>query len=106
MNSKYILIFLVSFLLIATPLCIFPINFFPGEVIVDYKGVEYVEYPPLSLSYFFGLGFEEGDFDEYEGKRVLSYRLTKQGWGLVVSILLLLPALITYRVYLQGNKTK
>lgn len=98
MNSKYILIFLVCFILIALPLCIFPINFFPGVIVFDINGTDFVEQVNLSLSYFFNLGLNEGDLDG-----VKAFYLTKQGWILAVCILVCLPALITYRVYLRNN---
>ena len=100
MNSKYILTFLICFVLIALPLCVFPINFFPGVIVQDISGTDVSIEAPLSLSYFFGMGLNEGDLDGIKG-----FYLTKQGWILAVCILICLPALITYRVYLR-NKNK
>ncbi len=82
-------------------MCIFPINLFTGIIELDINGVKHLEEAPLSLSYFFGLGFNAADLEGIE-----SFYLTKQGWALVVCILLGLPTLITYRVYLQGKNKK
>lgn len=101
MKSRYILIFLICFLLVCLPLSIFPINFFPGVIVQEVNGSSVEIEAPLSLSYFFGLGLNKGDLDG-----VTAFYLTKQGWALAICLLIGLPAMITYRVYLQGKKKK
>ncbi len=101
MKSKYILIFLVSFLLICIPLSLFPINFFPGVIVTNVGGTSMQIEAPLSLSYFFGMGLNEGDLDN-----VSAFYFTKTGWALAICILIGIPSIITYRLYLQALKKK
>ena len=93
---KPIYIFLLSFLVIAAILFLFPINLFDGEVEYQKKLVYVVEKQPLSLSYFIGLGYDPADMDV-----VKSFRLLPGGYLLAGIMLLGFPALIAYRVYLK-----
>jgi len=84
--------FLVSFLIITLPLILFPVNLFDGEIIYN-NGL--IEPAPLSLSYFFGLGYNTQDMEP-----VASFHLIGKGYFLAFILTLGIPALITYRVYL------
>jgi hypothetical protein len=84
--------FLVTFLIITLPLIVFPVNLFDGEII--YKN-GLIEPAPLSLSYFFGLGYHPSDMEP-----VASFHLIGKGYFLAFILTLGIPTLITYRVYL------
>jgi hypothetical protein len=84
--------FFVCFLIIALPLILFPVNLFDGEIV--YKN-GLVEPTPLSLSYFFGIGYHPSEMEP-----VASFHLVAKGYFLAFILTLGIPALISYRVYL------
>ena len=88
-----LLTFLVCFLIITIPLIVFPVNLFDGEI-VYLNGL--VEPAPLSLSYFFGLGYEQADMES-----VASFHLVTKGYFMAFILTLGLPSLIAYRIYLM-----
>lgn len=94
-------VFLISFLAIALPLCIFPINLFRGEIIMMEGLVETKIEAPLSLSYFFGLGYSEEDMIG-----IKDFYLKPGGYILAVLFTLGFPSLIALRVYLGKNFKK
>ncbi len=99
---KMLKYYLITFLIIAVPLCLFPIKLFNGIIVLDTSLGEQIFPTKLSLSYFFGIGYEKSDL---EG--VKDFYLTTQGKILVALILFALPALVAYRVYLSKTpKTK
>lgn len=93
-------IFLLFMFGIALPLFTLPINLFPGEITYQ-KGLSTytITETNLSLSYFVGLGLNPGDLDD-----VVSFRLSLGGYALAICYLLLLPGVITYRIYLKRHK--
>ena len=94
--KKIYLIFVIAFLTIATPLFLFPINLFRGQII--YEQVPEAIDCHLSLSYFVGLGYEIEDM-----KGVESFYLTIEGYLLAFSILIGFPFLLAYRSYLKHD---
>jgi hypothetical protein len=94
------IIFLLLIFIIALPLFTLPLNLFPGEII--FSDGKY-EKPPvninLSLSYFIGYGLNPGDLDDVE-----TFYLTPWGYALAICYLVLLPGVITYRIYLWRLK--
>lgn len=94
-------IFMISFLAIALPLCIFPINLFQGEIILMEGMVETKIQAPLSLSYFLGLGYEEEDMIG-----IKDFYLTTGGYILAALFTLGFPALIAFRVHLRNGSRK
>ena len=73
-----------------------PINLFDG-VIVFKSGLQEINIErPLSLSYFIGLGFEEGDMVGVE-----NFYLTLKGKVMALIFILGLPALLAYRFHLK-----
>lgn len=94
--KKIYLIFVIGFLSIATPLFLFPINLFPGQIVYDHIP-EAIDCH-LSLSYFVGLGYEINDM-----KGVESFYLTMEGYLLAFSILIGFPFLLAYRIYLKRS---
>jgi hypothetical protein len=91
-----IVTFFVCFLIISTPLILFPVNLFDGEIIYK-NGI--IEPRPLSLSYFFGLGYDLKDMGS-----VASFHLVSKGYFLAFILTVGIPALIAYRVYLVIEK--
>lgn len=92
-------VFFLVFALIAIPLCIFPINLFSGEIHYENGLGEFVVDAPLSLSYFFGLGMNEGDTIGLK-----SFNLTISGYLTAFIFLIGIPGLVAYRIYL-GSKS-
>ena len=94
--QKPIYVFLISMLLIALPLFLFPINLFQGEIVYQHGLVESVVDAPLSLSYFVGLGYNPDDMIG-----IKSFHLKPGGYLLAVLLIVGVPGLIAYRVGLR-----
>ncbi len=95
MNRKTtltLITFLVCFLIVTLPLILFPVNLFDGEIIYKNGAIEQV---PLSLSYFFGIGYDDADMTN-----VVSFHLIPKGYFLAIIFTIGIPALIAYRIYL------
>lgn len=94
LKKNPILIFILLFLLVSIPLWIFPINFFPGEIILE-NGLQQITLERnLSLSYFIGMGMNEGDLDG-----VHSFYLKPTGYILAFIVTVGIPALVALRFY-------
>ena len=97
--KRVFLIFLLAFFAIAIPLCFFPIEIFPGEVVL-YTGNKskpiHTEEAELSLSYFFGYGYDSKDL-----LGIKSFYLTPKGYFLAFVVLFGIPFLIAYRSFLK-----
>jgi len=96
--QKPIYIFLFAMFCVAIPLCIFPINLFQGEIVYLNGLVEVTEQAPLSLSYFFGLGYNEVDM-----LGIKEFYLLPSGILTAVIFIFGIPALIAYRIYLKQH---
>lgn len=93
-------VFIITFLVIALPLFLFPINLFPGEAIKQFGEIEYAFKLPLSLSYFIGIGYELQDL---EG--IKDFYLLPQGYALAFCFLIGFPAILAFRVHIaRKNK--
>jgi hypothetical protein len=90
-----IVTFIVCFLIISIPLTLFPVNLFDGEIVYK-NGI--VEPRPLSLSYFFGLGYDAKDMEA-----VASFHLVMKGYFLAFIFTIGIPSLIAYRIYLTKD---
>lgn len=99
LKQKPFLLFIILVFIIAIPLCVFPINLFAGEIIELHGLAEYKIEAPLSLSYFFGLGFNPGDL-----KNVKDFYLLPSGYITLFGLVLGFPALIAYRIHLSNKK--
>lgn len=99
--KKAFVIFGISVVVVTIMLCCIPIELFDGEVVWLSNGVEVVREQQLSLSYFFGIGI-----DPEQMNYVSSFRLTGQGWFLVFIIIIGIPGLISYRMYLRDTSKK
>ena len=102
--NKPWLIFIACVLAIALPLFLFEVTLFDGEIIFSRGLVEVTEQAPLSLSYFIGLGYNEGDLDG-----IKDFYLLPSGYLLAGIFIFGFPGLIAYRVYLSkknSSKTK
>ena len=94
--KKYLLMFLGMSLALACVFFLMRIQIFDGEIVLV-KGVSDITVPmKLSLSYFIGIGFESGDLDG-----VKDFYLVRTGYFNAVLIILALPALLSYRLYLS-----
>lgn len=92
-------IFILSVVVLATILCVFPINLFQGVIFYENNLQEMVVDAPLSLSYFLGIGYEEADLIG-----VKTFYLKPSGIFLAVAVLLGIPFLVAYRLYLKKEK--
>jgi hypothetical protein len=98
--QKPVGVFILSLSLIALPLFLFPINLFPGEIILNIKGTEQISEAPLSLSYFIGLGYDPIDM-----VNIKAFYLTSRGYALAACLLLGIPFIVAYRVSLKKKRT-
>lgn len=96
-------VFFVLMLAFTLPLFTLPLNLFKGEIVrtqeVFMKTIEVKEKAPLSLSYFIGLGYKEGDL---EG--IKDFHLLPEGYMLAIIFIVGIPGLIAYRVYLNNTR--
>lgn len=99
LKQKPFLLFIILVFIIALPLCVFPINLFAGEIIEVHGITEYKVEAPLSLSYFFGLGYNPTHLEN-----VKDFYLLPSGYITAFALLLGLPGLIAYRIHLSNNK--
>jgi hypothetical protein len=99
--KRSLILFVVTSVIISVVLFVFPINLFDGEVIYIVNGTDVVEQQPLSLSYFIGIGYEESVM---EG--IKDFYLTGKGWLMVFIILIGIPGLFAYRMYLKATTPK
>jgi hypothetical protein len=97
--KKPLIIYILLAFGIALPLCVFPINIFDGEIIVGNELQNYTEKVPLSLSYFFGLGYNEEDMNI-----IKDFYLLPTGYLLAFIFIFGIPALLSYRIYLKQKK--
>ncbi|MBL4862681.1 MAG: hypothetical protein JKY09_06665 [Crocinitomicaceae bacterium] len=101
LNKKTLVIFFVTSFVLALIFFIFPINIFDGEVVRS-SGLQEVTIPMrLSLSYFIGLGYDQGDMD-----MIKDFYLTTKGWLTAVIFIFGFPALFAYRMHLRDTKKK
>lgn len=98
LKKPIVLFFLLAFC-IALPLCIFPINIFDGEIVVGNELQNYTEKAPLSLSYFFGLGYNEEDMDV-----IKNFYLLPTGYLMALIFIIGIPAIVAYRIHLKQKK--
>ncbi len=97
--SKPIVVFIITFLAIALPLFLLPINLFPGEAIQQIGMIEHPIKLPLSLSYFIGIGYEPQDL---EG--IKDFYLLPQGYALAFCFLIGFPVILAFRVHIARKK--
>lgn len=92
-------IFLLSTVVLATILFVFPINLFQGVIVYKDQLREMVVEAPLSLSYFIGMGLNDGDL-----LGVQDFYLKPSGIFLAIAVTIGIPFLVAYRVYLKKDK--
>ena len=84
--------------------CIFffiPINLFDVEIVFQIGMKTWKEKANISLSYFLGIGAKK---EQLELLGVKDFYLLPKGYILALIVILGLPGLWAYRVYLRGNK--
>lgn len=91
-------VFVLTFLVIALPLFLLPINLFQGEVTSENGLVKFIEQKPLSLSYFIGLGYKQEEMTY-----ITDFHLLWEGWMLAASLLIGFPALLAYRAHIRNK---
>jgi hypothetical protein len=101
MMKKPLIIFFATALILLVIFFVFPINLFDGAVVRQNGLQEYIEYRPLSLACFIGIGIDEADM-----ANVKDYYLTTKGWFMAFIFTLGLPALLAYRVHLKSTLSK
>lgn len=94
-------VFALGVLLLALLFFTVPINLFDGETVFEVNGTEFIQPMKLSLSYFIGIGVSAKDL---EG--VKEFHLTGKGYMLACLMLIGFPALIAYRVWINGELRK
>jgi hypothetical protein len=99
MIKKLFPVFIVGLLVVSAILFLFPINLFDGEIVYQHGLQEVVVKAPLSLSYFIGIGYDEADMVQ-----VKTFYLQPIGYLMAFLILFGLPALVSYRIYLEKMK--
>lgn len=97
--KKYYLKFLLFSFLITLILFLIPINLFDGEMVFEVNGVTFVEKAKLSLSYFIGIGAGKRDLID-----VKDFYLLPMGYFFCFIVIIGLPAIISYRIYLHDKK--
>lgn len=91
-------VFLIALLFVSTILFTIPINLFDGEITFNVGGHVFTEKAKLSLSYFIGIGASGDDLKDVE-----SFRLVGMGYLLAGLLMIALPALIGYRVWIANQ---
>ena len=80
---------------------LFPINLFDGEIVFQIGMKTWKEKANISLSYFLGIGAGK---EQLETLGVVDFYLLPKGYILALIVIVGLPGLWAYRVYLRGNK--
>lgn len=88
-------------ILFAAILFLIPINLFDGEITYNMNGAVWTTKAKLSLSYFIGIGASEQQLQDVE-----SFRLTGMGYFFAFLLLVALPTLIGYRVWIANQAEK
>lgn len=99
LKEKPFLIFIILFLIVSIPLWTLPLNLFPGEIVLENGLQHQVIKTNLSLSYFIGMGMNEGDLNG-----VHSFYLKPTGYMLAFIFTVGIPALVAFRFYSTKNK--
>lgn len=99
--KKPMTVFLISSLVLAAIFFLLPINLFDGVIEYEEAFRSYKVETRLSLSYFVGIGYDPEDM-----LTVKDFYLTTQGILTALILIVGLPALIAYRIYLDQLKRK
>lgn len=97
--KKPIVVFLGLVFFFCLIFILFPINLFDGVIEYVEPHRSYKIEAPLSLSYFFGLGYDESDM-----VYVKDFYLTFKGWSTAAIFIVGIPALIGYKMHLTDKK--
>jgi hypothetical protein len=99
LKKPWVVFGLMSFIL-ALLFFTLPINLFDG-IIVQQNGLQELEVEaPLSLSYFIGLGYEEGELVD---RGIVDFYLTTRGYIVAGILMFGIPGLFAYRMHLKAS---
>lgn len=99
--SKPVVVFLVGLACSLLLFFLFPINLFDGIYVIENGRVDIHREVKTSLSYFIGMGYNEGDL-----QGIKSFYLLPIGYLEAVLFIVGIPALISYRFYLKNKTTQ
>ena len=91
-------VFAIFASILAAIFFLFPINLFDGEIVVDRGLQKFTADQQLSLSNFIGIGTE--GMKEFG---IVDFYLKPQGYIIAFIMILGMPAIIAYRLYLKVN---
>ena len=97
--KKYLLIFFICMLALTAIFFLVPINLFDGEIVFEVNGVSFTRQSKLSLSFFIGIGTGKNAMQD-----VKDFYLLPMGYFFAFLMLIVFPALVSYRIYLQDIK--
>lgn len=104
MKQKFknpIFVFAFGVMLTSTIFFLFPINLFDGEIVFEIGMKTWKEKANISLSYFLGIGAGK---EQLEQLGVKDFYLLPKGYILALIVILGLPGLWSYRVYLKNTR--
>lgn len=98
---KPLLVFSVISLVLLMIFFLFPINIFDGEIVVERGLQNFTTAHNLSLSNFIGIGTEG-----MKEQGIVDFYLTIKGILIAAIIIIGLPGMFAYRMYLKVNSSK
>ena len=99
--SKPMVVFLIGLIGTLLLFFLFPINLFDGIYVIENGKVDIHREVKTSLSYFIGMGYNEGDLNG-----IKSFYLKPVGYIEAMLFIVGIPALIGYRFYLKNKSIK
>ncbi len=97
---KPIIVFAITTSILAAIFFLFPINIFDGEVVIESGIQKFTVDQSLSLSNFIGIGIED-----MEKNSIVDYYLKPQGIIIACIMIIGMPALFAYRMYLKVSRS-
>lgn len=97
--SQPIAVFLLLCLGVSLPLFLFPINLFPGEIVLNTGVGQSTVSAPLSLSYFVGIGYAQEDL-----QGIKDFYLLPEGIALACILTVGIPAILAFRIHLRRSR--
>ena len=98
--KKPILVFAILASILAAIFFLFPINIFDGEIVIENGIQKFTIQDTLSLSNFVGIGIED-----MEKNNIVDFYLLPQGIIIACIMIIGMPALFAYRMYLKVTRS-